>query len=62
MTFIKMTSDAALKTGPDLLKRYGSWSKLIASGEMRADGVIVLKDKPAPRPRARQNVGVRKVG
>lgn len=51
MTFMKITSDAALRTGPDLLKRYGSWTKLIASGEMRPDGVIVIKEKPEPRRR-----------
>jgi len=53
MTAMKMTSEAALKTGPDLLRTYGSWSKMLASGEVRPDGTIVVKAKPRPRPRVR---------
>ncbi len=53
MTAMKMTSDAALKTGPDLLRVYGSWSKMLASGEVRPDGAIVVKAKPEPKTRAR---------
>ncbi|WP_298743352.1 hypothetical protein [uncultured Brevundimonas sp.] len=53
MTGTKLTSDAALKTGPKLLKMYGTWSKMLANGELRDDGVIVVKPKPAPKPRAK---------
>lgn len=51
MTGTKLTSDAALQMGPKLLKMYGSWSKMIANGDMQADGTIIVK--PAPRPKAR---------
>lgn len=53
MTGTKMTSDAALATGPELLKLFGTWSNLIAKGQVRADGVIVVETAPraAPRPR-----------
>lgn len=53
MTAMKMTSDAALKTGPALLRTYGSWSKMLASGEVRPDGTIVVQAKPKPKPRVR---------
>lgn len=53
MTGTKLTSDAALKTGPKLLKMYGSWSKMLANGELREDGVIVVKPKPTPRSRSK---------
>lgn len=53
MTGTKLTSDAALQMGPKLLKMYGSWSKMIANGEVRADGTILVKPKEAPRPRAK---------
>jgi hypothetical protein len=56
MTAMKMTSDAALNTGPDLLRLYGSWSKMLASGEVRPDGSIVIK--PGPKP-ARSSIPAR---
>lgn len=53
MTGTKLTSDAAIATGPKLLKVYGSWSKMLANGELRSDGVIVVKPKPTPKPKAK---------
>ncbi|MBB5746863.1 hypothetical protein [Brevundimonas variabilis] len=43
---MKMTSDAALITGPDLLRMYGSWSQMLAHGDVRPDGTIVIKSRP----------------
>ncbi len=51
MTGTKLTSDAAIATGPKLLQVYGSWSKMLANGEIRADGVVVVKPKPKPKAR-----------
>lgn len=51
MTGTRLTSDAAIANGPKLLKVYGSWSKMLACGEVRPDGVIVVKPKPVAKPR-----------
>ncbi len=54
MTGMKLTSDAALARGPELLRIYGSWSNMLTYGEVGADGVIVVKARPAPRAKAKR--------
>jgi hypothetical protein len=45
MSSMKMNSDKALRSGQTLVKRYGSWSAIMAAGKVRPDGVIVLSPK-----------------
>lgn len=46
MPSMQVTSERALQSGQQLIERYGSWSAVLAAGQRRADGVVILP--PAP--------------
>ncbi len=42
-------SEETFAAGKRLIERYGSWSAVIAAGERRADGVVILPSMPVQK-------------